>query len=52
MTMAGVTCGQYALGVTALMNYVPVELGVAHQAGALTTWTAAIVLMNVLKHVK
>jgi heme a synthase len=52
LTMTGVTCGQYALGVTALMNYVPVELGVAHQAGALTTWTAAIILMNVLKHAR
>ena len=52
LTMAGVTVGQFTLGVTTLINYVPVYLGVAHQAGALTTWTAAVVLLNMLKHVK
>ena len=50
--MVGVTSGQFALGVTTLVNYVPPYLGVAHQAGALSTWTAAICLMNALKHVR
>ena len=52
LTLGGLVVGQYALGVTALINYVPVELGVAHQIGALSTWTTAVVLMNTLKHVR
>ena len=52
LAMAGVTVGQFTLGVTTLVNYVPVHLGVAHQAGALSTWTAAVCLLNMLKHVK
>lgn len=52
MAMVGVTASQYALGVTALMTYVPVHLGVAHQAGALSTWTAAVYLLHGLRYLK
>ena len=52
MAMVGVTASQYALGVTALWNYVPVYLGVAHQAGALSTWTAAVYLLHGLRYLK
>ena len=51
-TIVGITASQYALGVTTLMNYVPVELGVAHQAGALSTWTAAIWLLHTLRYLR
>ena len=51
LAMCGVTASQYALGVTTLINYVPVTLGVAHQAGALSTWTAAIWLMHTLRRI-
>ena len=38
-SVLGVATGQVTLGIAALVNYVPVELGVAHQAGALSLWT-------------
>ena len=43
--MAGVSFA-VCTWVTALMTYVPVHLGVAHQAGALSTWTAAVVAVH------
>jgi cytochrome c oxidase assembly protein subunit 15 len=41
--------GQYVLGVTTLMNYVPVELGTAHQAGALTLWTLTLWVLHSMR---
>ena len=49
IAIAATTTGQVALGITALMHYVPVELGVAHQAGALTVWTVSLVLLHSLR---
>jgi len=43
--MAGVA-GQVTLGVTTLLTYVPVELGAAHQAGALTLFTIMLGLLH------
>lgn len=40
--------GQALLGITTLMNYVPVELGAAHQAGALALWTGALYTLHSL----
>jgi heme a synthase len=39
-------CMQVALGVTTLLTYVPPELGSAHQAGALTLMTVAVMLLH------
>merc|ERR1711871_121606 len=52
MSMVGVTTAQVGLGITTLMMYVPVELGVAHQGGALTLWTVALWLVHTLRYVK
>lgn len=41
--------GQYTLGVLTLINYVPIELGTAHQAGALTLWTMALWVLHSLR---
>eukprot|EP00761_Pharyngomonas_kirbyi_P014316 gb/GECH01014346.1/.p1 GENE.gb/GECH01014346.1/~~gb/GECH01014346.1/.p1 ORF type:complete len:517 (+),score=99.69 gb/GECH01014346.1/:1-1551(+) len=40
--LLGTTCFQYALGITTLLNFVPVSLGTAHQAGAIGVLTAAL----------
>eukprot|EP00939_MAST-03C_sp_MAST-3C-sp1_P001328 g1328.t1 len=46
---AGVAACQISLGITALLYYVPVEIGSAHQVGALTLWTTALVLAHSLR---
>ena len=50
--MYGVTLAQVGLGIATLMMYVPVELGVAHQGGALTLWTCGLWLVHTLKYVR
>ena len=50
--MYGVTVAQVTLGIATLMMYVPVELGVAHQGGALTLWTCGLWLVHTLKYVR
>ena len=40
---------QATLGVTTLLTYVPVELGSAHQAGALTLFTLLLALLYSLR---
>ena len=40
---------QVALGITTLLTYVPVSLGSAHQAGALTLFSVALALMHTLR---
>jgi heme A synthase len=40
---------QVTLGVTTLLTYVPVPLGAAHQAGALTLFTAVLALMHAVR---
>lgn len=37
---------QVTLGITTLLTYVPVTLGSAHQAGALTLFTAVLLLLH------
>jgi cytochrome c oxidase assembly protein subunit 15 len=37
------------LGVTTLLHYVPVSLGSAHQAGALTLFTLALALLHAVR---
>jgi heme A synthase len=39
-------CVQVSLGITTLMTYVPVSLGSAHQAGALTLFSVAVALLH------
>jgi len=47
--VGGIVCCQVTLGISALLWYVPVELGSAHQVGALSLWTASLVLMHTLR---
>ena len=47
--LLGVTCMQVSLGIATLLNYVPVSLGSAHQAGALTLFSVAISLLHSLR---
>jgi len=47
--LAGVVWAQASLGVATILYNVPVSLGVLHQTGALTAWTAAIWLMHSLR---
>ncbi|KAF9417882.1 Cytochrome c oxidase assembly protein cox15 [Entomortierella beljakovae] len=49
--LLAVACGQVGLGITTLLYMVPVSLGTAHQAGALTLLTSALYLMHSLKKV-
>lgn len=42
----GMTVLQVTLGVSTLLSYVPVSLGTAHQAGALTLFTMMILLLH------
>ncbi|EPS58762.1 hypothetical protein M569_16052, partial [Genlisea aurea] len=37
------------LGITTLLSYVPVSLGAAHQAGALTLLTLTVILIHTLR---
>ena len=47
--MAAAVACQVALGITTLLTYVPVELGAAHQAGAMVVFTAALGLLSALR---
>ncbi len=40
---------QVTLGITTLLTYVPVSLGAAHQAGALTLFTVVLGLLHSLR---
>ena len=40
---------QVTLGITTLLTYVPVELGSAHQAGALALFTTTLLLLHRLR---
>lgn len=44
--LMGVAAAQVALGIATLLLYVPVELGSAHQAGALTLFTVLLGLLH------
>ena len=46
---ATVTAAQVALGISALLYYVPVSLGSLHQANALTLFTAVVGLLHTLR---
>jgi heme A synthase len=41
--------GQAGLGITALVTYVPTELGSLHQCGAVVLWTVALCLTNLTR---
>ena len=43
------TAAQVTLGITTLLHHVPVELGSAHQAGALTLFSVVLALMHSLR---
>lgn len=45
----GLSILQVTLGVSTLLLYIPVSLGVAHQAGALTLFTSVLALLHALK---
>lgn len=47
--LMAVTCMQVSLGVATLLNHVPVSLGSAHQAGALTLFSVAVSLLHSLR---
>lgn len=46
---AGIVAVQVSLGITALLYYVPVEIGSAHQTGALALWTSALWFAHTLR---
>jgi cytochrome c oxidase assembly protein subunit 15 len=50
--LAGFAWLQAGLGIVTLMTVVPVSLGSAHQAGALTVWTTALYCQHALRYVK
>jgi len=43
---------QVTLGISTLLTYVPVSLGSAHQAGALTLFTVMLMLLHTLRRPK
>eukprot|EP00249_Psilotum_nudum_P004976 c18470_g1_i1 orf=155-1531(+) len=45
----GMAVLQATLGISTLLSYVPISLGVAHQAGALTLFTLIITLLHMLR---
>eukprot|EP00271_Cylindrocystis_brebissonii_P008813 TRINITY_DN2330_c0_g1_i1.p1 TRINITY_DN2330_c0_g1~~TRINITY_DN2330_c0_g1_i1.p1 ORF type:complete len:717 (-),score=91.31 TRINITY_DN2330_c0_g1_i1:383-2533(-) len=47
--LLGATAVQVSLGLTALLYHVPVAVGAAHQAGALTLFTVALALLHATK---
>ncbi|KAL4433045.1 hypothetical protein ABPG77_006472 [Micractinium sp. CCAP 211/92] len=47
--LAAATAGQVTLGITTLLTYVPVELGAAHQAGAMVLFTLMLGLLYTIK---
>lgn len=48
-TLLATTCAQVGLGIATLLTYVPVSLGTAHQAGALTLFTLMLGLLYSIK---
>ncbi|KAM5548651.1 cytochrome c oxidase assembly protein COX15-like [Rosa sericea] len=48
-TTVGMAGLQVTLGISTLLSYVPVELGTAHQAGALTLFTLMILLNHIVR---
>ncbi|GMH05875.1 hypothetical protein Nepgr_007715 [Nepenthes gracilis] len=48
-SVAGMTVLQVTLGISTLLSYVPVSLGTAHQAGALTLLTLMILLNHTVR---
>ncbi|XP_054821302.1 cytochrome c oxidase assembly protein COX15-like [Prosopis cineraria] len=48
-SIVGMTALQVTLGVSTLLSYVPVSLGAAHQAGALTLMTLVILLTHTVR---
>lgn len=53
--LGGAVVAQVTLGITTLLYHVPVSLGSAHQAGALTLFSVALALLHALRapaHVK
>ena len=49
---AGMSVAQVALGITALLNYVPIEVAAVHQAGSLVLLTLVTGLAHSLKFSK
>lgn len=49
--LLGAASAQVALGIATLLTYVPVTLGSAHQAGALTLFSVALALVHSLRAV-
>ena len=47
--MLALAWGQVGLGISTLLHAVPVELGSAHQAGALALMSAAIALAHAVR---
>eukprot|EP00898_Chlorokybus_atmophyticus_P004061 jgi/Chlat1/4656/Chrsp3S05606 len=47
--LAATAVAQVTLGVATLLNHVPVSLGSAHQAGALTLFTVVLALLHALR---
>jgi heme a synthase len=47
LTMAAVT-GQVALGITTLLQYVPIPLAIAHQSGAMVVLTSSLWTMHTM----
>lgn len=47
--LLAMACTQVTLGIATLLTYVPVSLGSAHQAGALTLFSIVIALMHSLR---
>jgi cytochrome c oxidase assembly protein subunit 15 len=50
--LLGLVWAQAGLGIITLMTVVPVSLGSAHQAGALTVWTLALRAQHVMRYVR
>ena len=46
------TFAQVGLGISALLNHVPVSLGSLHQANALNLFTVVVGLMHVLRRLR
>lgn len=48
-TLAAGVCAQVTLGIATLLTYVPVSLGAAHQAGAMTLFTIMLALLYTVR---
>lgn len=46
--LAAAALGQFVLGIATLLTFVPIPLGAAHQAGAMVTFTAALITVRLL----